>query len=143
MERNLGDYEFLENILVKKNLKVTPQRLEILFFIRQYGHLDIDELYAKITNNYPYISLATIYKNISIMVENGILNEIKIGGTKTKYELLTTSHAHFICIECKKMEDIHLNVDCILEGFKEGSVTSVNVLIYGTCNACHAKKVKA
>ncbi|MGE4546482.1 MAG: Fur family transcriptional regulator [Desulfurella sp.] len=137
--KNEVSYEFLENILVKKNLKVTPQRLLILSLIRQFGHLDVDELYAKITVDYPYISLATIYKNISTMVENGILNEVKIGGAKTKYELSTNSHAHFICIQCKKIEDLDINVDCLLDNFNKGSVASVNVLIYGTCNACQSK----
>jgi Fe2+ or Zn2+ uptake regulation protein len=142
MVGNAGNYEFLENILVKKNLKVTPQRLQILSLIREFGHLDIDELYAKITMGYPYISLATIYKNISTMVENGILNEIKIGGAKTKYELSTNSHAHFICTECKKIEDLDINVNCLLDSFDKGSAASVNVLIYGTCNACQEKKIK-
>jgi len=136
MKSNLENYGFLENILVKKNLKVTPQRLLILSLIRQYGHLDIDELYTKITIDYPFISLATIYKNISTMVENGILNEIKISGAKTKYELSTNSHAHFICTECKKIEDLDINVNCLLDNFGKGSATSVNVIIYGICSTC-------
>lgn len=134
------DYEFLENMLAKKNLKVTPQRLQILALIGQFGHLDIDELYAKITKDYPYISLATIYKNISIMVENDILNEIKIAQEKTKYELSTNAHAHFICTNCKKIEDLDIDINCILESFDKGSVAYVNIQIYGTCNACQTKK---
>ncbi|MGB9744816.1 MAG: Fur family transcriptional regulator [Desulfurella sp.] len=134
------DYAYLESILNKKNLKVTPQRLHILSFIKQFGHMDIDELYLQIKKNYPYMSLATIYKNISVMVENGILNEIKIAQQKTKYELLADFHAHFICTNCKKIEDLDIDISCILKGFDQASVQSVQLQIYGICNACQKKK---
>ncbi|MGC9258385.1 Fur family transcriptional regulator, partial [Desulfurella sp.] len=134
------DYAYLESILNKKNLKVTPQRLHILSLIKQFGHMDIDELYLQIKKNYPYMSLATIYKNISVMVENGILNEIKIAQQKTKYELLADFHAHFICTNCKKIEDLDIDISCILKGFDQASVQSVQLQIYGICNACQKKK---
>ncbi|SDC74784.1 Fur family transcriptional regulator, peroxide stress response regulator [Desulfurella multipotens] len=134
------DYAYLESILNKKNLKVTPQRLHILSLIKQFGHMDIDELYLQIKKNYPYMSLATIYKNISVMVENGILNEIKIAQQKTKYELLADFHAHFICTNCKKIEDLDIDISCILKSFDQASVQSVQLQIYGTCNACQKKK---
>ncbi|MGC8790860.1 MAG: Fur family transcriptional regulator [Desulfurella sp.] len=134
------DYAYLESILNKKNLKVTPQRLHILSLIKQFGHMDIDELYLQIKKNYPYMSLATIYKNISVMVENGILNEIKIAQQKTKYELLADFHAHFICTNCKKIKDLDIDISCILKGFDQASVQSVQLQIYGICNACQKKK---
>ncbi|MGC8502908.1 Fur family transcriptional regulator [Desulfurella sp.] len=134
------NYAYLESILNKKNLKVTPQRLHILSLIKQFGHMDIDELYLQIKKNYPYMSLATIYKNISVMVENGILNEIKIAQQKTKYELLADFHAHFICTNCKKIEDLDIDISCILKGFDQASVQSVQLQIYGICNACQKKK---
>ncbi|WP_291490586.1 Fur family transcriptional regulator [Desulfurella sp.] len=135
------DYAYLESILNKKNLKVTPQRLHILSLIRQFGHMDIDELYLQIKKNYPYMSLATIYKNISVMVENGILNEIKIAQQKTKYELLADFHAHFICTNCKKIEDLDIDISCILKDFDQANVQSVQLQIYGICKTCQKKRI--
>ena len=63
--------------LKAKNLKVTPQRIAMLHEIEENGHMDVDELYERIKEFYPSISLATIYKNIGALCEANILREIK------------------------------------------------------------------
>jgi len=133
------NYEYLKNILIEKKLKVTPQRLQILALVLKYGHISINELYENIKGQYPHISLATIYKNVSTMVECGILNEIKINQDHTKYELSKTTHAHFICLSCKRIEDIDLDTSPILKGFDKGLIQKVNIQVYGICKACERK----
>ncbi len=133
------NYEYLKNILIEKKLKVTPQRLQILALVQTYGHISINELYDNIVGQYPYISLATIYKNVSTMIECGILNEIKINQDYTKYELSKTTHAHFICLSCKRIEDIDLDTSPILKGFDKGLIQKVNIQVYGICKACERK----
>ncbi len=133
------NYEYLKNMLIEKKLKVTPQRLQILALVQTYGHISINELYDNIVGQYPYISLATIYKNVSTMIECGILNEIKINQDYTKYELSKTTHAHFICLSCKRIEDIDLDTSPILKGFDKGLIQKVNIQVYGICKACERK----
>lgn len=55
--------------LQKHNLKVTPQRLEIVDILYKNGHMSIDDLYTSLRGKFPSLSLATIYKNINTMCE--------------------------------------------------------------------------
>lgn len=129
-----------QNILSKKNLKITPQRLEILNLIHKAGHIDIDVLYKQIKRHFPSVSLATIYKNITVMVKNDIINEVKINQNKTKYELVTKPHAHLICTNCLTVEDINIDEKCLLENVKGFNIQFVNIQVYGLCQNCKIKK---
>jgi Fur family peroxide stress response transcriptional regulator len=54
----------IKELLQKSKLKATPQRVAILKSIEKLGHASIEEIYEDIKENFPSISLATIYKNI-------------------------------------------------------------------------------
>ena len=95
--------------LKAKNLKVTPQRIAILSEIEANGHMDVDELYERIKEFYPSISLATIYKNISALCDANILREIKAPNHKQKYELACDKHIHVACEKCGKFEDLKID----------------------------------
>lgn len=136
MDINEGNYLFFKKILSKKKLKITPQRLHILALVKSFGHIDIDTLYNEILKDYPYISLATIYKNVATMVENGIIKEIKITQGKTKYELVINTHAHFICTNCSRIEDIPIDESCIIKNLDNYKIDNINIQIYGTCSNC-------
>ena len=61
-------------LLQSSELKATFQRINILENISKYGHISIDDIYAEVIKIHPSLSLATVYKNIVLMVEKGILN---------------------------------------------------------------------
>ena len=66
------------NTLRNYDLKVTPQRVAIVQELYDCGHLNIDQLYNKLLDKFPSISLATIYKNMNAMIEK-IFVQWKIG----------------------------------------------------------------
>lgn len=140
MSANEKDYAYFKEILSKKKLKITPQRLNILKLVKYFGHIDIDALYSEVSKDFPSISLATIYKNIALMVENGILNEVKIPQGKTKYELAIKTHAHFICTNCSYIEDIEIDNTCLLKSLENYTVNSANIQIFGLCKSCEQLK---
>lgn len=108
--------------LKKYNLKVTPQRVAIVQELYLFGHLNIDQLYTKLLNQFPSISLATIYKNMNAMIERIFIQEVKIPHEKSVYELSKASHAHVVCEKCKKIEDIMISTQGVLEEVKEKAV---------------------
>ena len=128
----------LEN-LKKSGLKLTPQRLAIIEFLSEYGHLSISKMYALVKEKFPSISLATIYKNVNTMIDNGFLKEVKIIGDDSRYELNYGEHSHVICRECGMVVDIDLDES---EIFKEASkrsnikVDSSSMVFYGICQKC-------
>ncbi len=120
----------LKSLLDNSSLKTTPQRLAILKEIDKKGHANIDEIYEEIKELFPTISLATIYKNINALKEEGIITEICIHD-KSKYELKKEMHAHFICKECLKIKDIPFPT---IEGFYPE--LEKELYVYGVCVDC-------
>ncbi|RDU71869.1 Fur family transcriptional regulator [Helicobacter brantae] len=127
-----------EGNLKKGGLKITPQRITILKEIQKAGHATVDEIYERILEIYPSISLATIYKNLTSMCEAGILNEIKPPLQKQRYELNHTPHSHLICQICGSLQDIDLDFQSLgLEGVcRDFEVTNISIALYGICKEC-------
>lgn len=127
------------SVLKTHELKVTPQRLLLLDQIHAMGHIDIDTLFSYVKKRFPNISLATLYKNINAMVEKSILKEVKIAGMKTKYELTKDAHAHTICQSCGKVQDVHLDVNTLvdtLENQTHYTIQSSDMNFFGLCPDC-------
>ena len=59
-------------------LKATPQRICILKILANHKHPTMDELYEQIRKNYSTVSLATVYKNISVLIDKGIVVEVNL-----------------------------------------------------------------
>jgi Fur family ferric uptake transcriptional regulator/Fur family peroxide stress response transcriptional regulator len=132
-------------LLKQNNLKATFQRINILEIIDKNGHIDVDGIYEQIKAIHPTISLATVYKNIISMTQNGVLVEVPIVGKKSKYELKKADHIHLVCTECGYVED----KDCIditnqalnaLTSQEHFKLATRQINLYGVCHNCLAKQ---
>ncbi len=134
----MTDYAIL---LKNSGLKATFQRMNLLEVIEKSGHMSIEDIYEEVTKVHPSLSLATIYKNIILMMEKGVLVEVPIAGKKSKYELAKIDHIHLICTECGEVEDKPCidATDKILyeltnqEHFK---LDKQQINLYGVCKSC-------
>ena len=128
-------------LLKNHGLKATFQRMTILSAIEELGHANVDEIYGKVLETHPTLSLATVYKNIITMVEQGVLVEVPIAGKKSKYELKKEEHLHLVCIECGSVVDRELD-EILAEDTKKIAKNSSFALkerqlnLYGVCNKC-------
>ena len=128
-------------VLKASELKATFQRMNILESIESHGHMSIDAIYEEVVKTHPSLSLATVYKNIILMVEKGVLVEVPITGKKPKYELVKDDHIHLVCTECGEVEDKpHMQeTDTLLntltnnEHFK---LEKQQINLYGICSHC-------
>ncbi len=122
------------SLLKGNDLKATIQRTNILKSIDKAGHINIDEIYEDLKEDYPTLSLATIYKNIILMVQQNVIIEVPINGKKSKYELKKDDHIHLICKSCGNIEDRELN-DCDMD-IDNFQIISKQINIYGLCKNC-------
>ena len=130
-------------LLQRYNLKATPQRLEIVNVLSIHGHMSINELYSTLLVKFPSISLATIYKNINIMLEKGFLLEVKLSDQKNVFELVKNNHSHVVCLKCTDIIDIDLNIEAILHEVKSISdykIESNSLIFNGICPRCSTLK---
>jgi len=131
-------------LLKQSDLKATFQRMNILSVIDKYGHMSVDDIYAEVIKVHPSLSLATIYKNIILMVEKGVLVEVPIVGRKSKYELSKADHMHLVCTECGMVEDKQCvgEADAVFESLTQEEHFKLNkrqVNLYGVCKNCQNK----
>ncbi len=125
--------------LRKHNLKATPQRLAISDALYINGHMSIEVLYELMLKKFNSISLATIYKNINLMMENSFIQEVKIPNAKSVYELTKTAHSHLVCDSCGEVEDITIDLDAIMDEAKQISsfkIDKANLVLSGVCKNC-------
>jgi len=129
-------------LLKESGLKATFQRMNMLDSIQKHGHMSIDTIYEEVVKTHPSLSLATVYKNIILMVDNGVLVEVPIEGQKAKYELSKVDHIHLVCTQCGEVEDRPHNssADALFSSMTEEenfSLSKQQINLYGVCAHCH------
>lgn len=99
--------ETIEEKCLAKGVKLTEQRKIIAKVLSSSkDHPDVDELYKRVSNIDPKISIATVYRTIKLFAEEGIVTKHGFkGGEKARYEELSESH-HDHLIDIKTGEII-------------------------------------
>jgi len=125
---------------------VTSQRSLLLGLIRRAdGHLDADELHRRAREKEPRISLATVYRNLRLFKELGLIAESNLGDTHSHYEIKgATEHHHLVCLGCGSV--IEFDSPLIAKAVaktkreKDFDVTSVQLKLEGYCSKCKEKR---
>jgi len=128
-----------DNLLKKHHLKITPQRVAILNNMHQFGHIAVDELFIHVKKQFSSISLATLYKNIHVMLETSLIKEVNIPHNKPKYEIIKEAHAHLLCTTCNSLEDIFIDTSSLIQNMKEQShflIQESDLIFSGICTKC-------
>ena len=98
--------ETIEEKCLAKGVKLTEQRKIIAKVMSSSkDHPDVDELYKRVLNIDPKISIATVYRTVKLFAEEGIVTKHGFKGGKARYEELSESH-HDHLIDIKTGEII-------------------------------------
>lgn len=121
----------------------TNQRQIVLDSICYLGHTTTDELINYINQNYSNISLATIYRNIGILLEENLIRKLKIG-TLDIYETVKNKHYHYQCKMCNEIYDIDIKqlpikINEVKIEDKTFNVIDNDLVLYGICDKCIKK----
>lgn len=129
--------------LTDAGIRPSMQRLEILNFISSNkSHPTADEIYSFVHRNNPTLSRTTVFNNVKLLSEKGLVNDINISSDSTRYDsTLSVPHAHFICRECKKIFDIPFDMS-VLTIPDEFSCDNVNIYFKGICPECKKRQIK-
>jgi Fe2+ or Zn2+ uptake regulation protein len=103
-------------------------------------HPFADEIYRRVRQKLPRISLATVYRNLQRLVEDGKIRTVLLGERIARFDPEISDHDHFVCEICGRIIDLFLERDRQVDlsplaqaGF---IVTSLNLTVYGHCQVC-------
>jgi len=146
------DYDFLlselKRVLKAKGLKFTQQRELILKTLYENsGHYSPEEIYMIIQRENPNIKIgiATIYRTLSLLEDEGLADSLTIDKLQSKrYELgFRKHHDHLICTECGKIIEFY---DDLIEKRQEEvaknhgfHMKDHSMKIIGICADCYNK----
>jgi len=101
-----GEIDLFRLFITKKGLRNTPEREAIISEIFSYhDHFDVDELYMRLRQKGSKISKASIYRNIPLIMECGLIKEVWLENGHMHYEHIYghKHHCHMRCIRCGKV----------------------------------------
>ena len=118
------------------HLRLTPQRIAILDYLEgNKSHPSAEDIYRAVAKKFPTMSLATVYNTLLALERRGQLLKLTIDPTKARYDPNTFPHHHFICTNCKMIEDVDTQCRLALPD-TNFEVTGSHVESYGTCPKC-------
>ena len=100
----------ISNKLIGKGLRVTPQRIAILdAIITLNNHPVAENIVEYIRKNHPNISVATVYKALDALVENGLIKKVKTEKDIMRYDAVMDNHHHIYFSDSDRIEDYYDN----------------------------------
>ena len=103
--------------------------------VRVYGP---DEVLERGQARVPSLGMATVYRNVKLLADEGWLAEVELPGGGMRYELAARPHHHhFVCRSCDQAFDVHRCPEAVEEMAPPGfEVEDHEVILYGRCPAC-------
>ena len=120
--------------------RITHQRIKIVEYLKQVRtHPTAEMVYQGVVKDLPTISLATVYRNLNVLAEQGKVLKLEING-EYHFDGITESHQHMICINCGTVIDLDQKEisDYAMKKIKSKDFEAkyVSVIFHGICKHC-------
>lgn len=126
------------------NMRLTTQRQIILEELGKVtSHPTANEVYDMVRRRLPRIGLGTVYRNLELMADNGIILKLEVGGTQKRFDATVEPHYHIRCSSCGKVDDIEIEVqkqiNVVAEEASNYKVLGHHIEFSGFCSSCWHK----
>ncbi len=124
-----------------KVTKYSRQREAIKTYLAsQVEHPTADIVYFKLREEFPNISLGTVYRNLNLLVDLGEAIKINSKDGSVRFDSRMSPHYHFVCEKCGSMSDLFieplLEINEKAEKTGQVKVNNHEVIFYGSCEKC-------
>lgn len=120
------------NTIQKELVLTTVQKLK--------KHVTADEVYENIKKDHPSISRGTVYRNLSLLSEEGEIRKIEVPEGPDYFDFTLKDHYHVKCIKCGEIYDVDIDhIPDLLSKIKDDhGIKFINYDIFfkGICSSC-------
>jgi Fe2+ or Zn2+ uptake regulation protein len=132
-------------------VRLPPNHRVVLEIVREQGrghHATTSDIFFEAKRRKPQIGYSTVYRALDRLRQLGLVSEVRIPGTASAlYEPVGTSHVHFVCDACGRVDDIdHAPSPAGFMSLAEGrdiDITGVSLTLHGLCPACKSGRKSA
>ena len=108
-------------------------------------HPGADWVYEHVRAEVPDISLATVYRNLALFKEQGLIISVGTVNGVERFDGNTAPHVHYICTGCGSVVDlpgmqIPAELNQAAEAESGGQVTACQLTFTGTCGNCSPRR---
>lgn len=123
-------------------MRLTTQRQIILEELGKVTtHPTANEVYDMVRKRLPRIGLGTVYRNLELMAESGIILKLEVGGTQKRFDASIEPHYHIRCLNCGKVDDIDMpvmsEINKTAEELSQYQVLGHHIEFSGLCSECN------
>ena len=137
--------ESAEVALRDRGFRLTAPRHAVLEVVRGIKtHPTAEEVHRLVIRRAPGVSLGTVYRNLRLLVEAGLLGELP--GPRARFDANTRAHHHFTCLRCGRIADVEAPVaepesrglSKLVEARTGLTITHHRIDFFGHCRKCQA-----
>ena len=138
-----SDVSIIET-LRKKGYKATTQRIAICrFALRSRDHPNAHRIYDEVKKVHPTVSLATVYKTLRILTEQGLIQELDLPESQARFDSCVELHINLVCLQCGRIQDFDDSAAREMvervTAKAEFTQTGQRIDIYGMCKTCRSR----
>jgi Fur family ferric uptake transcriptional regulator len=131
-------------LLRKRGIQVTAQRLAVLRAVSAHPHATADVIATTVRGEIGAISLQSVYDALGILVTAGLIRRIHPSGSPARFEdRVGDNHHHLICRSCGRLVDVDCAVGaapCLAAADDKGyEIDEAEVVYWGRCPDCIAQ----
>lgn len=123
-------------------IRLTPQRLAIAeVVVNSADHPTVREIFERVRDFFPYVTLATVYSTLSLLQQAGIVRELPFP-KQSRYDANLSPHANLVCLSCGAVVDAAVGQESVAELERaigqsaDFRIASQRVDFYGYCEGC-------
>jgi Fur family transcriptional regulator, ferric uptake regulator len=128
--------------LRSRGFRITPQREMIVEAIAHQGnHINAEEVFTRIQERTHAVNIATVYRTLDLLVEQGLASRINLGEGQVAYTTHQHGpHIHLVCRQCGQVIDADQNLllalSAQLTDEYQFAADLQHISVVGLCNDC-------
>ncbi len=126
---------------MEKKLRHSHQRDMIYnYMLSTKEHPSAEMIYEDLKKIEPNLSLGTVYRNLKLLEELGMVRKVTNVNNVERYDAMTNDHIHFVCDECGSVVDLpeydNEEIKAKFSNHIGGKIEWVNIILGGKCKCC-------